>query len=128
MIAGIRPILSKHFKPALLARMTIVPFRPIGRESMRDITSIKINSLARRIEKSYGFKPEIASQVVDEIAQRCTESETGARNIDHILRGNLTPLIARRLLEVLSDGEAPAALSVSLSATGEFRVDVDTEA
>jgi type VI secretion system protein VasG len=107
--------------------MTIVPFRPIGRDSMRDIASIKINSLARRIENSYGFKPEIKPEVVDEIAQRCTESETGARNIDHILRGNLTPLIARRLLEALSDGEVPSALTVSLSATGDFRVDVDVE-
>jgi type VI secretion system protein VasG len=127
LVSDIRPILSKHFKPALLARMTIVPFRPIGADSMRDIASIKIRSLSKRIESTYGFKPVIKPEVIDEIAKRCTESETGARNIDHILRGNLTPMIARRLLEVLSDGETPTLLEVSLSASGEFRVDVDSE-
>src|SRR5262249_14618057 len=46
----IRPQLSKHFRPALLARMTVLPYYPISPDAMRNIVDLKLGRLARRIE------------------------------------------------------------------------------
>jgi type VI secretion system protein VasG len=127
VVSSIRPALSAHFKPALLARMTIVPYRPIDRSSMRSITELKLRKLTSRIRTSHGFDPVVEEAVLEEIVRRCTEAETGARNIDHILRGTLLPSVSRALLEVMADGEKPTGLVVGLGPDGRFRVDVDSE-
>ncbi len=125
VVHEIRPALSAHFKPALLARTTVVPYGPIGPETMRLITHLKLRSLVKRIEESHKFSPNFAEELIEEIARRCTESETGARNIDHIMRGSLMPLIASELLAVMSDGDSPAGLDVTIAPDGKFRVDID---
>ena len=58
--------------------------------------------------------------VVDQISERCTEVETGARNIDHILNGTLLPMISTAILERLSEGELPDHLDLDISEGGEF--------
>ena len=60
---AIRPALTKHFKPALLARMTVVPYVPIGREILKDIAALKLNSLAGRLHTSHRIKTEFAPEV-----------------------------------------------------------------
>jgi type VI secretion system protein VasG len=125
VIGTIRPILSKWFKPALLARMNIVPYRPIDMATMKDIARLKLNRLARRIRESHNIETTFQEELIDDLTARCTESETGARNVDHILRSTLTPLIARRLLEHMAVGEEPAGVEVTIAPSGEWRVDVD---
>ena len=125
VVHEIRPILSKWFKPALLARMTIVPYRPIDQETMKLIAGLKLNRLARRIRESHNIETVFEEELVEELAKRCTESETGARNVDHILRSTLTPMIARGLLERMAEGEEPAGVEVSIAPSGEWRVDID---
>jgi len=125
VIADIRPILSKWFKPALLARMNIVPYRPIDPETMKLIARLKLNRLARRIRESHDIETTFDEDLIEELASRCTEAETGARNVDHILRSTLTPMIARELLERMAVGEEPAGVEVSIAPSGEWRVDVD---
>jgi len=127
VVSEIRPILSAHFKPALLARTSVVPYGPISPEIMKLIARMKLGSLARRIEESHGFEPEFSDALVEEIARRCTESETGARNVDHIMRGTLMPQIATEFLSVMSAEEVPVGLEVGLAPDGSFRVDIDSE-
>jgi len=124
VVKMIRPELSAHFKPALVGRMTVVPYRPLDPSILRSITTLKLNKLGDRIEESHGIRPSIADVVIDEIAQRCTEVETGARNVDHIMKGSLTPLLAKELLSVMSRGEKVGGVSISLSSEGAFQVDV----
>jgi type VI secretion system protein VasG len=125
VIGTIRPILSKWFKPALLARMNIVPYRPIDPVTMKGIAELKLRRLARRIQESHGIETHFQAELVEDLAKRCTEAETGARNVDHILRSTLTPMIAQRLLERMAVGEEPAGIEVSLAPSGDWRVDVD---
>ena len=124
VVSVIRPELNAHFKPALVGRMTVVPYRPIDPATMRSITTLKLDKLADRIEASHGVRPVIAEEVIDEITNRCTEVATGARNVDHILRGSLTPLVARELLSVMSEGAKVGSVGISLGEDGAFRVDV----
>ncbi|HJL14159.1 MAG TPA: type VI secretion system ATPase TssH [Sandaracinaceae bacterium LLY-WYZ-13_1] len=125
VVGEIRPILSKWFKPALLARMTVVPYRPIDPETMKLIAGLKLNRLARRIRESHGIETVFEEDLIEDLAKRCTESETGARNVDHILRSTLTPMIARGLLEHMAEGQEPAGIDVSIAPSGEWRVDID---
>ena len=120
---AIRPQLTQHFKPALLARMTIIPFTPAGPEVMRDITAMKLHVLADRLRASHRIETTFAPELVDTLARRCTESETGARNVEHLLRGSLLPAVARELLQRLVAERVPTHLHVGLTGEGQWRTD-----
>jgi type VI secretion system protein VasG len=122
LIDAIRPVLSHHFKPALLARMEIVPFYPIVGEAMKEIVGLKLDRLADRLQQSHKMGFEYDSEVVDQIAQRCTEVETGARNVDHIINRTLLPQISTELLEQMSEEWQPDTLSVGISKAGDFAI------
>ncbi|WP_372598676.1 type VI secretion system ATPase TssH [Amphritea sp.] len=122
LIDAIRPVLSAHFKPALLARMQIVPFYPIAAEVMGDIVRIKLNKLVQRLASSQKLVLHYSDQVVETIAQRCTEVETGARNIDHILNGTLLPQIATDVLERMADATRYTHLILEIDDKGGFKL------
>jgi type VI secretion system protein VasG len=89
-------VLSKHFKPALLARMTIVPFLPLPAEVLREIDGAEARGAARRLWDSHRITATFAPELLDQLAARCTEVETGARNVEHILRSSLMPVLSQR--------------------------------
>lgn len=120
LVALIRPTLSKHFKPALLARMTIVPFLPVGPEALREITGLKLEQLRARLRENHRMALEVDPRVVEAIVERCTEVETGARNVDHILSGTLLPRLSSQILQQMSAGAPPARVRVGLDAGGDF--------
>ncbi|HBI23600.1 MAG TPA: type VI secretion system ATPase TssH, partial [Nitrospiraceae bacterium] len=123
LTGAIRPILSRHFKPALLARMTIIPFYPIDAEAMKDIVELKLKRLAGRLMDSHSMVLEYEQPVVEQISRRCTEVETGARNIDHIMQGTLLPMISTELLTRMGTGALPSMLKLGLSEDGGFNLD-----
>jgi type VI secretion system protein VasG len=124
--AAIRPILSKHFKPALLARMTIVPFAAIGQDVMKQIAEMKLRTLGNRLRTAHGIETTFDPALVEELARRCTESETGARNVDQMLRSSLMPALAMELLQRLASGAAPQDLEVRLSDQGAWMFNFST--
>ncbi len=120
LVALIRPALSKHFKPALLARMTIVPFYPIGQDALKEITRLKLGGLEKRLRANHKMALQVDPKVVDAIAERCTEVETGARNVDHIISGTLLPRISTEILQKMSAGGLPDVLKIGLDGAGNF--------
>ncbi len=122
LTSAIRPVLSQHFRPALLARMTIVPFYPIDRESMQDIVELKLRHLGRRLMDNHKISLEYQGNVVEQIAQRCTEVETGARNIDHMMQGSLLPRISSEILQKMADGKLPEKLEIKIADEGDFEL------
>ncbi|KIG13602.1 ClpB protein [Enhygromyxa salina] len=120
---AIRPTVSAHFKPALLARMTMVPFRPIGPEIMREIAILKLRKLQRRLMETHEVEAVFSDELLDELVRRCTDADTGARNVDHTLRASLMPALAKSLLEYMADGEVPPKLEIGLSPEGNWRFD-----
>lgn len=123
VVEAIRPTVSAHFKPALLARMTMVPFRPIGPEIMREIAILKLRKLERRLRETHEIETTFSDELLDELVRRCTDADTGARNVDHTLRASLMPALARTLLEYMADGEIPPQLEIGLSPEGSWRFD-----
>jgi len=122
VVNAIRPVLSQHFKPALLARMTIVPYYTLDPKFLKEIVVLKMEKLAERLAESHKMKLFCAPEVVDQIAARCTEVETGARNIDHILRGTILPQISREILSRMSEGTLPPEIRLQAGEGGTFTV------
>jgi type VI secretion system protein VasG len=123
VMSAIRPILSNHFKPALLARMSVVPFYTLGPEIMKDIVSLKLDKLTTRMAETHKMKFIYSPEVVDQIATRCTEVETGARNIDHIMNGTILPQMSREILSRLSEGAMPSEAHLDMAEDGSFKID-----
>jgi type VI secretion system protein VasG len=121
--AAIRPSLSRHFKPALLARMTIVPFAPMSQEILRQIVDLKLSKLRARIWDAHRAETVFSPELADDLARRCSESETGARNIDHVLRGGLMPLLSREILSRLAEEQPIRSVRVGLAGDG-FDLDI----
>lgn len=118
--SAIRPILSNHFKPALLARMTVVPFLTLKGSALRGIVQLKLNKLAKRMRQNNKIRLDVTDAVVDAITARCTEVDTGARNIDFILRGSVMPLLSNTLLARMSDGTPLNQATLDIDASGQF--------
>ncbi|MGY2257542.1 type VI secretion system ATPase TssH [Pseudomonas sp. SDO55104_S430] len=120
---AIRPILVNHFKPALLARMRVVPYYPVGAPVLRELIEIKLARLGERlIHRQLDFT--YCQRLVDHLAERCTQSDSGARLIDHLLDLHVLPLVADRLLDAMATGErlkqVHATILGNASVTCEF--------
>jgi type VI secretion system protein VasG len=118
--AAIRPLLSAHFKPALLARMDVVPFYPISAEAMKSIVELKLQQFGARLRASQRMQLTYAAPVVEQIAARCTEVETGARNIDHIMQSTLLPEVSTAILQNMSTAALPQTLELGIDQEGNF--------
>jgi len=121
--AAIRPILSNHFKPALLARMTVVPFLTLGQDTLKTIVSLKMDKLVQRLDETHNMKLNYSAEVVDQIAARCTEVETGARNIDYIMNGTIMPRMSQEILVRMGEDAMPSAVHLDLADDGSFKIE-----
>jgi len=117
---AIRPELQAHFKPALLARMTIVPFFPIQGEVLNSIVEIKLNKVGKRLKQNQSLNFVYGDDVINQIADRCTDIESGARNIDHIVNKTLLPLMSTDILTNIGDETEYKDLHLSIGPKGEF--------
>jgi type VI secretion system protein VasG len=121
ILEGIRAELNRHFKPALLARMTVIPYRPISEAVMKRITGLKLRKVALRLKQNHNMNLAVDASVIKSISDRCRLVEAGARNIDHILNSELLPQIAESILGYLLEGELPQNLTVSVE-DGAFQL------
>lgn len=120
--SAIRPILSKHFKPALLARMSVVPFFTLDKAAMKNIVELKLIRVKQTLMENNRMKMAYTPKVVDQITSRCTEVETGARNIEYILNGNILPRLAQNILSHMTEGDMPSEVSLDVDKQGEFTI------
>lgn len=120
LVDAIRPVLSQYFKPALLARMTIVPYFPVHSHVMTELTELKLSSIAHRLDHEHKIKLKYDNNVLEQISRRCQEVETGARNIDHIINHNIIPQISNYLLQNLSQEKNYDSLMIHVNEQGSF--------
>lgn len=113
----IRPVLSKHFKPALLARMRVVPYYPVDGRVLRELIEIKLGRLGERLERRQLIFT-YCQGLVDNLASRCNQSESGARLIDHLLDLHLVPLVVDQLLNSMATGETIKRVHATLDCVG----------
>ncbi|USX22634.1 type VI secretion system ATPase TssH [Oxalobacteraceae bacterium OTU3REALA1] len=117
----LRPQLVKHFKPAFLGRLKVVPYYPIPDQVLVRIIGLKLDRIGQRIRDQHHAEFSYDEALVEAVLARCTEVDSGARNVDHILNGSLLPEIAEAVLEKMARGAAIARIKVGASKQGQFK-------
>ncbi len=118
---ALMPELMKSFKPAFLGRVTLVPYFPLSPDVIRLIVGLQLNRIRRRVKESYGASFDWDEKLVDTIAERCTETSSGARNVEKILSRTLLPELSGEVLSRLAEGETIDAISVGVDSEGMFQ-------
>ncbi|HEX2187125.1 MAG TPA: AAA family ATPase, partial [Chloroflexota bacterium] len=116
----VRPALLARFRPAFLGRLVVVPFYPLGEGEIREIVELKLAEVQRRFWEAHRAELTYDEEVARTIAERCTEVESGARNVDHILSHHVLPELSTLVLERMTRGEPVRAVHLALGPTGEF--------
>ncbi len=120
LIKALKPELDKVFKPAFLGRLVITPYYPIRDENMKKIIVLKLAKIQRRLQETHKLALTYDAKLIDEVAKRCTEVESGARNVDNILTNTLLPDVSRQLLTAFAEGNKPASIHVGIGEDGSF--------
>ena len=116
---ALRTPLLKVFPPALLGRLIVIPYYPLSDKVMGDIIRLQLGRIARRIGEHHKVPFTYSDEVVNLIASRCTEPESGGRMIDAILTNTMLPAISGAFLQRMLDGAMVAKVAVDV-ADGEF--------
>jgi type VI secretion system protein VasG len=121
---ALRPDLLKSFKPALLGRMTVVPYFPLSDDVIRTIIKMQLKRVGDRVKENHRAAFTYDDNVIAAIASRCKEVESGARNVDQIINGTLLPQLAGHFLSAMAEGQAVAKAHISVDDKGQFVYDV----
>jgi type VI secretion system protein VasG len=117
----LRPVLYKSFKPAFLGRMKVVPYYPIPDEVLIEIIDLKLKRIQSRVLTNHKAEFVWDQSLVEAVLARCTEVDTGARAVDHILNGSLLPEVAESVLARMATGGAIAQIKVTAAKNGHFK-------
>ncbi len=117
----IRPHLMKQFKPAFLGRLKVIPFYPIADDVLVKIIELKLGKIQQRIAVNHKADFTYDEALVEAVLARCTEVDSGARNVDNILNGTLLPEIAESVLAKMAEGAVISKIKVSADKKGQFK-------
>ena len=120
LVKALKPELNKIFKPAFLGRMVIIPFFPVRDEALKQIIRLKLAKIVRRLHETHKVKLAFEDALIQEVANRCTEVESGARNVDNILTNTLLPEISKQILGKMAAGEKMETITVSIGPDSNF--------
>ena len=124
LVEAVKPELVKAFKPALLGRMVTVPFYPISDDILRLIIRLQLSKIEQRIGENHRAQFTYDESLIDTIAKRCTDVDSGARNIYNILTGSLLPEMSGEVLSRMVTGEGIKKVHVSTKDDGSFAYDI----
>lgn len=120
------PVLADFFKPALLARMEVVPYLPLSRNTLGTIIAGKLARLDNVLRSRFNAEVVIAPEVTDEIMQRVTRAENGARMLESVIDGDMLPPLSLLLLQKMAANAAITKINLGV-ADGAFTADIEEE-
>ena len=118
------PVLADFFKPALLARMEVVPYLPLSRDTLANIIAGKLARLDNVLRSRFSAEVVIAPEVTDEIMQRVTRAENGARMLESVIDGEMLPPLSLLLLQKMAANAVITRISLGV-AEGAFTADIE---
>jgi type VI secretion system protein VasG len=119
--------LLKHFKPAFLGRMVLIPYHPLGDHQIRDIVRLKLDKLGKRFLENHRARFSYDESIIDAITWRCTEVDSGARNIDHILTQSVLPTLSMEILQRMANTQHFLQVHLSCDSLGEIFYQFDSD-
>ncbi|MFC6168355.1 type VI secretion system ATPase TssH [Acinetobacter terrestris] len=114
LIVHLKPSLYQQFKPAFLGRMRVVPFFPLHDELLLRIITHKLGKITARLEQQYTTKVTYSEDLIELLLSRCTEVDSGARNIDNILNASVLPALATEILVCLAEQKLPKQIFIDV--------------
>lgn len=121
---AIRPELVKAFKPALLGRMYTVPYYPIADDILKEIVKLQLVKVKKRIANNHRAAFTYDDAVIDTVAARCTDVDSGARNVINIITGSLLPDMSSEVLSRMASGEGVSKVHVSVGEDENFAYEI----
>ena len=103
---ALRAEMANHFKPAFLGRVSLVPYLPLGLDTMRQIVSLQLARIGDRIKRSYGADMVVSDAARDIIVSRSMRTTAGARSIETFLSQTILPDLSTRFLSRMAGGFA----------------------
>ena len=120
LVEAVKPELVKAFKPALLGRMVTVPYYPISDDILRLIIKLQLGKIKNRIMDNHGAQFSYDDSVISTVASRCTDVDSGARNVYNILTGTLLPEMSGEVLSRMASGDGIKSVHVNVGENGSF--------
>ena len=120
LTAALKPELLNSFKPAFLGRVNIVPYLPLTDEILADIARLQVGLIINRVKENYQATLTVTENVINHIVSRCTEVDSGARNIHNILNNTLLPELSVHFLERMASEEPMAEAIVDIDEEDNF--------
>ena len=114
LVEILRNTLQKAFKPAFLGRLSVVPYYPVQDEILKAIIRLKLEKICTRIEANHAAVMTYDDAMIDRMAERCTEVESGARNADSIITNLILSELSNKLLERMAEGKKIKTIAVKL--------------
>ena len=115
LLDALYPELAAFFKPALLARMEVIPYLPLGHDSLIEIVGGKLDRLVKLLKERFGAEVVLEDEVAEEILRRANRSENGARMLESVIDGALLPPVSLQLLQRLAAGEPISRVRFSVA-------------
>ncbi|MCF6445707.1 type VI secretion system ATPase TssH [Nereida sp. MMG025] len=113
LATALRPFQLDVFPPALLGRIVSIPYYPLGKPALADITKLKLRSVAKRLAASHNAEMVYGDDVLDHITEQCKDPDSGGRMIDNIITNSILPEMSRKVLEKMVAGEEFNSLTVT---------------
>jgi type VI secretion system protein VasG len=101
---ALREPLLRVFPPALIGRLVTIPYYPLSDEILSTIITLKLNKIVSRIQQNHGVTMAYSDELIQLIAARCNDVDSGARVVDAILTNSVLPRISREFLERMMEG------------------------
>ncbi|MEI7222979.1 type VI secretion system ATPase TssH [Pectobacterium carotovorum] len=124
LLDALYPELAAFFKPALLARMEVIPYLPLAHDTMVEIVQGKLSRLVSLLQQRFGAEVIIENEVPEEILRLANRSENGARMLESVIDGALLPPVSLQLLQRMSAGEPVSRIHFRVEA-GQFQTEVE---
>jgi type VI secretion system protein VasG len=118
LVELLRPTLQKTFKPAFLGRLSIVPYYPISDEALRKIVALKLGRVKQRIERNHNCEVDFPETLIEYIASRCNDADSGARDAESLIARIVLAKISDALLAHMTRGKPLKKIALTVKQDG----------
>ncbi len=115
-------LLGRPVPAALLGRLVTIPYYPLSDVMLKSIIRLQLGRIQKRVLANHDVPLQYDDAVVDLIASRCTELESGGRMVDAILTQTLLPDMSRQFLNQMMEGKPMTEATIRV-ADGNFVYD-----
>ncbi len=117
---AMRAEMGNHFKPAFLGRVSLVPYLPLGPDTLRTIVGLQFARVARRIEQGSRAVTHVSDAATDAVIAHARNSSAGARSVEAFLASRILPDLSASILSRMADGPPITEVSIEVVEDGSI--------